>query len=70
MGPLALCDLIGLDIVLAMAETMGRELKDDRYRVPATLRKLCDAGQLGRKSGVGIFDYSGEAPVLNPALSR
>lgn len=70
MGPLALCDLIGLDIVLAMAETMGRELKDARYDVPATLRKLCDAGQLGRKSGIGIFDYSGEGPVLNPALQR
>jgi 3-hydroxybutyryl-CoA dehydrogenase len=70
MGPLALCDLIGLDIVLAMAETMGSELGDARYEVPATLRKLCDAGQLGRKSGVGIYDYSGEAPVLNAALQR
>jgi 3-hydroxybutyryl-CoA dehydrogenase len=68
MGPLALSDLIGLDIVYAMAETMARELKDDRYRIPRTLKQLCEAKQLGRKTGVGIYDYSGEKPVLNPAI--
>ena len=70
MGPLALSDLIGLDVVRAMAETLSRELGPDRYRMPETLTKLTDANQLGRKSGVGIYDYSGEAPVLNPALKR
>jgi 3-hydroxybutyryl-CoA dehydrogenase len=68
MGPLALSDLIGLDIVRAMAETMKRELGDHRYDMPKTLLQLTDAGQLGRKSNLGIFDYSGETPKLNPAL--
>jgi 3-hydroxybutyryl-CoA dehydrogenase len=69
MGPLALSDLIGLDIVRAMAETMHRELGDRRYEMPKTLLQLTDANQLGRKSGIGIFDYSGEAPKLNPAIT-
>jgi 3-hydroxybutyryl-CoA dehydrogenase len=68
MGPLALSDLIGLDIVYAMAETMRRELKDPRYEIPRTLKQLFDANQLGRKSKIGIFDYRGEKPVLNPAI--
>lgn len=68
MGPLALSDLIGLDIVYAMAETLRRELDDPRYTIPATLEQLHSAGQLGRKSGIGIYDYSGETPVLNPAI--
>lgn len=68
MGPLALSDLIGLDIVYAMAETMLRELDDPRYRMPKTLVQLFESKQLGRKSGIGIYDYKGEKPVLNPAI--
>ena len=68
MGPLALSDLIGLDIVYAMAETLARELGDQRYTIPRTLKQLHQAKQLGRKSGIGIYDYSGEKPVLNPAI--
>jgi 3-hydroxybutyryl-CoA dehydrogenase len=68
MGPLALSDLIGLDIVYAMAETMARELKDPRYTIPRTLKQLFQAKQLGRKTNIGIFDYRGEKPVLNPAI--
>lgn len=68
MGPLALSDLIGLDIVYAMAETLHRELKDERYRIPRTLKQLFAAKQLGRKTGIGIFDYRAETPVLNPAI--
>ena len=68
MGPLALSDLIGLDIVYAMAETMARELKDPRYTIPRTLKQLFQAKQLGRKTNIGIYDYSGEKPVLNPAI--
>jgi 3-hydroxybutyryl-CoA dehydrogenase len=68
MGPLALSDLIGLDIVRAMAETMHRELGDARYTMPKTLIQLTDAKQLGRKSKIGIFDYSSETPKLNPAI--
>ncbi|MGD8861021.1 MAG: 3-hydroxyacyl-CoA dehydrogenase family protein [Myxococcales bacterium] len=68
MGPLALSDLIGLDIVYAMAKTMRSELDDPRYEIPKTLEQLHSAGQLGRKSGIGIYDYSGDKPVLNPAI--
>jgi 3-hydroxybutyryl-CoA dehydrogenase len=72
LGPLALADLIGLDVVRAMAETLQRELGDRRYDMPATLLQLTDANQLGRKTKIGIFDYSGEkngeAPTLNAAL--
>jgi 3-hydroxybutyryl-CoA dehydrogenase len=68
MGPLALSDLIGLDVVRAMAETLARELGDKRYEMPKTLLQLTQANQLGRKSGVGIFDYSSETPKLNPAI--
>lgn len=68
MGPLALSDLIGLDVVYAMAETMRRELKDPRYEIPRTLRQLVEAKQLGRATKIGIFDYRGEKPVLNPAI--
>ena len=68
MGPLALSDLIGLDIVYAMAVTMTRELKVPRYTIPRTLKQLFQAKQLGRKTNIGIYDYSGEKPVLNPAI--
>ena len=63
----ALLDL-SLDVVRAMAETLHRELGDRRYEMPKTLLQLTQANQLGRKSGIGIFDYSGENPKLNPAI--
>jgi len=69
MGPLSLADLIGLDVVIAMARTMHSELRDARYKSPALLRRLVLAGHLGRKSGSGIFDYANAAmPVVNPAV--
>jgi 3-hydroxybutyryl-CoA dehydrogenase len=69
MGPLALADLIGLDVVVAMAKTMQNELRDTRYRSPALLRRLVLAGHLGRKAGRGIYDYTDIAmPVVNPAV--
>ena len=68
MGPLALADLIGLDVVFAMAKTMHTELRDSRYRAPSLLRRLVLAGDLGRKTGSGIFDYTGEKTVENPAI--
>ncbi len=68
MGPLALADLIGLDVVLSMATTLKRELGDARFRVPSTLRKLVVDGQLGRKSGRGFYDYRDRRdPQPNPA---
>jgi 3-hydroxybutyryl-CoA dehydrogenase len=65
MGPLALADLIGLDVVFAMAKTMHTELRDSRYRAPSLLRRLVLAGDLGRKSQRGIYDYTGEAITVN-----
>ena len=58
MGPLALIDLIGLDIHLAKMETLHRELGDERYRPPYILRKMVRAGRLGKKVGKGFYDYS------------
>jgi 3-hydroxybutyryl-CoA dehydrogenase len=69
MGPLALADLIGLDVVFAMAKTMHHELRDSRYRSPSLLRRLVLAGHLGRKSTRGIYDYTDAAnPTVNAAI--
>jgi len=59
MGPLALADLIGLDICLSILEVLHRDLGDDRYRPCPLLRKYVSAGWLGRKSGRGFFGYEG-----------
>lgn len=58
MGPLALGDLIGLDVCLAIMETLYREFGDTKYRPHPLLRKMVRANKLGRKTGVGFFDYS------------
>ncbi len=68
MGPLALADAIGLDIVYAMAKTLHKELNDRRYSPPALLRRLVLNGHLGKKTGLGIFDYSSEPARENPEL--
>ena len=58
MGPLALGDLIGLDVCLAIMETLYNEFGDTKYRPHPLLRKMVRANKLGRKTGVGFFDYS------------
>jgi 3-hydroxybutyryl-CoA dehydrogenase len=57
MGPLALADLIGLDVCLAILEVMQRDLGDPKYRPAPLLRQYVQAGWLGRKSGRGFFTY-------------
>ena len=57
IGPLALADLIGIDVCLDVMDVMYREFSDSKYRPCPLLRKMVDAGRLGRKSGRGFFDY-------------
>ena len=57
MGPFELADLIGLDVALEVAEILVRETGDPKYRPPHALRRLVDAGHLGRKTGRGFYEY-------------
>ena len=57
MGPLFLADLIGLDVVLFVMEVLQRDLGEDKYRPAYLLRKMVDAGYLGRKAGRGFYEY-------------
>jgi 3-hydroxybutyryl-CoA dehydrogenase len=59
MGPLALADLIGLDTLAAVAESLYEEFRDSAAVAPALLNRMVEAGLLGRKSGRGFYDYSG-----------
>jgi len=58
MGPLTLSDLIGNDTMLAVADAFMTEYQDPRYAPPTLLRRMVEAGHLGRKSGKGFYDYS------------
>ena len=63
MGPLELADFIGLDTCLAVMQVLYEGLADTKYRPCPLLVKYVEAGWLGRKSGRGFYDYSGDEPV-------
>ena len=58
MGPLTLADMVGLDVVLFVMEVLHRDMGEDKYRPAPLLRKMVDAGYLGRKSGRGFYTYT------------
>jgi 3-hydroxybutyryl-CoA dehydrogenase len=58
MGPLALGDLIGLDVCLNIMDALYEDTRDSKYRACTLLRKMVSAGLLGRKTGKGFFDYN------------
>lgn len=57
VGPLALADMVGLDTLLAVSESLLAETGDTKYRPPLLLRQMVRAGKLGRKSGEGFYTY-------------
>lgn len=63
MGPFALCDFVGIDTTLRIAEIMFDEYRESRYAPPPLLKRLVALGRFGRKSGQGFYDYSGDRPV-------
>jgi 3-hydroxybutyryl-CoA dehydrogenase len=70
MGPFALADYIGLDVVMAMSENIYQDIHQPHMSTPHTLTRLVQLGYLGRKTGLGFYDYSSKPPVQNPALTR
>ena len=63
MGPLTLADFVGLDTLAAIADVMVDAYGEERFGTPDTLKKMVSAGDFGRKTGRGFYDYSGDQPV-------
>ncbi len=68
MGPLTLADFVGLDTLGSICDVLFDEFRERRFARPPTLRKMLSAGWYGRKSGMGFYDYSGEAPAENAGI--
>jgi 3-hydroxybutyryl-CoA dehydrogenase len=68
MGPLTLSDFVGLDTLGSICDVLFDEFRERRFARPPMLRKMLAAGWFGRKSGIGFYDYSGEAPAENPGI--
>ncbi len=58
MGPLALTDLVGLDTVKSIADSMYTEFKEPLYSAPPLLMRMVEAGLLGKKTGAGFYQYN------------
>ena len=68
MGPLTLADFVGLDTLGSICDVLFEEFRERRFARPPTLRKMLSAGWFGRKSGMGFYGYSGEAPEENAGI--
>jgi 3-hydroxybutyryl-CoA dehydrogenase len=68
MGPLTLADFVGLDTLGSICDVLFDEFRERRFARPPTLRKMLSAGWFGRKSGMGFYDYAGEAPSENSGI--
>jgi len=66
MGPFTLCDFVGVDTLLRIADIMFEEYREPRYAAPPLLRRMVSLGRFGRKSGRGFYDWSGDEPVPLP----
>lgn len=66
MGPFTLCDFVGVDTLLRIADIMFEEYREPRYAAPPLLRRMVSLGRYGRKSGRGFYDWSGDEPVPLP----
>lgn len=60
MGPLTLCDFVGLDVLYAVAQSLYEEFKKPDYAPPPLLKRMVAAGHFGRKTGRGFYVYDGE----------
>jgi 3-hydroxybutyryl-CoA dehydrogenase len=70
MGPLALCDLIGLDVLYSVCESLYEEFKQPEYAPPPLLKRMVVSGRLGRKSGIGFYSHAGDAAGQVPDRVR
>jgi 3-hydroxybutyryl-CoA dehydrogenase len=66
MGPLTLCDFVGIDTVYRISRIMFDEYREGRYAPPPLLKRIVSMGRFGRKTGKGFYDWSGDQPIPLP----